>query len=530
MTGTPRARTGGACLGTAAGTRRPWRVAVAAWAAWGVVALLLYTPWHPATPDIEDFSDWMPLLRGAPGFLARQAAFGGRYALDGRILPLSLLQLNARWTLFGPDMVGWQWTQLGLMLAVVALAIVSLRRLGAAPAASAAAAGLFVVGWPAQQGWLNPAVCEPLGTLFLLGAVALAAGYSTSRRPLASGVGVLGCLVCALLSKETLVTTAPFVVLVAACHTPGEGWHRPRVTGRVVALGLACAAICVGEVRALHLARERMAAGSYTTGMGEQLLSARRLGQLAHYLLLPTSDSPAHPAGSVLLQLALAIGARATLGPGAHRDSTRWPVISALVLAASGFAMYAGWPRLSGYYALPYLAGPALLLALALTKTEGRSRVVAWAAAITALLFSGGSAVTTAREVWGGVVRTAIASAGDTVLVAAQDGQDRVPGRVRRYMLLLAADSAPTVRRVPCAAIERALREGRVPVVVFAEQCGPERSRWQGEPAAVVARFPSLDRLGLPMGADSLAGAVWQPRRPVSPVRRRLAAGTALAP
>src|SRR5262245_61410373 len=85
------------------------------------VACALYTPWVSRPFDILDFSEFLPLLTGAGGFLSRLSALNDYYVHQhGRLNLLSYAALAAKWSVLGDSPMLWQWLrfiEMGLLVA-----------------------------------------------------------------------------------------------------------------------------------------------------------------------------------------------------------------------------------------------------------------------------------------------------------------------------------------------------------------------------------------------------------------------------
>ncbi|HEU5357701.1 MAG TPA: hypothetical protein VFU45_01180, partial [Gemmatimonadales bacterium] len=89
-------------------------------AAAAVLALLLYRPWEGRPFAILDFSEFLPLLKGQGGFVARLGALVHYYLFEhGRLNLASYVALSAKWTVLGAEPTRWQWARFVEMGALV---------------------------------------------------------------------------------------------------------------------------------------------------------------------------------------------------------------------------------------------------------------------------------------------------------------------------------------------------------------------------------------------------------------------------
>jgi hypothetical protein len=183
--------------------------------------------------------------------------------------------------------------------------------------------------------------------------------------------------------------------------------------------------------------------------------------------------------------------------------------------------MYATWPQLRPYYAIPYVFGTLILLALALTSLDrSRSRVrraAAWACVLVAFGTGAVGAANAAeeqfarREEWTALAaHLAARQAGAPVLVAADGGQDRAPGRLGRYVRMLWPDRAPRVERVRCDDVARESTRGSVTVVAFAHQCAGQRTRWPRPARSIIVPYTVRASALLAARQDTLRVDVWE--------------------
>ncbi len=348
------------------------------------LALYVYQPWRDVGFDIEDFSEFRPLLERSPTFGARARVLLEYYATQGRWNFVMYYALAAKWSLFGPDPAAWQYLRFWQMLGVAGLVFWLVRsfRLGILPAAAAAL--LFVFSRAAAASFGRLTMSEPAGLTVLLAALLVALRYQRTPhwKASASLITLLAALVVG--SKEVMIACIPFVVLCAILWSP-EGWHPPAGSRRngvlVGAVGFVMLALGAWVLR---VARQG-GADSYASQYGRIGGFMDSFPAIFGWMVLPVQrpvgsmdNPPAYPANALILVLLVAGVALW------WRRSVPKPTI-ALSLFASlpvlGAVVYSPWPRFEEFYALPFLLGVALMLAFALEVTVRDSVATGWVAA-----------------------------------------------------------------------------------------------------------------------------------------------------
>src|SRR5690349_18258117 len=114
------------------------------------LAVGLYRPWHLRAFDILDFSEFLPILKGAHDPLHRFTALVDYYATQhGRFNVLSYAALAAKWSWLGPNPLLWQLLRAGELVTIAGLVYLLLRRLAAGPVGAALGASLFLFSYSA---------------------------------------------------------------------------------------------------------------------------------------------------------------------------------------------------------------------------------------------------------------------------------------------------------------------------------------------------------------------------------------------
>jgi hypothetical protein len=462
----------------------------------GIVAAgVIYQPWKDTPFDIIDFSEFLPFLYQHDSFQARYSAFVGYFTSQGRFDLLSYLLIVWKWSIFGSSEAGWQMGRFIEMNGIVFAVYLLLRRLGAGRWGSVAGAALFVVAQTASPAWIRLTMGEPIGLLAIIGAALIATRYQDTSRWRASGTIIAALLATSLLAKEMLVAFVPFVLLLAcARHESGE-LERLRLTRRNVWLvGLVGAGV-IAVLVPVAIVALRATAGAYVADYGTGHLSPDRFIHSFMVVLLPVAGpqelhvSFAHFSGNVMFFAIVFTGLWLARGDPALRH--RWsPLgVGAVVLAAVGAAIYLPWPYFQDFYGLPFLLGPALLVAIAITSIEKVRPSWRWAAyaACVAIIVQGAlyAAHDSRSAIAARHINRALVSdlaehpSADSIVVAmrflpSQAWQGRGPTLDRYARAVLPGQRIPTISDALCPATLPMLRQGvgNAMLVTYSSQCG----------------------------------------------------------
>jgi len=496
-----------------------------------VAGSVLYLPWTSRPFDVLDFSEFVPLLRANGGIGSRWSALVDYYATQGRFNPLGHLFIALKWTVLGEHPVLWQGLRALQMSVLAGLGAALLHRLGASRSGSVIGALLLVVSGAATSGWLRLTAAEPVGAIFLFGAVLLALDYQRATRWRERAVAISLLVLAALLVKELLIVLVPLVAITALCRV-GMSWHRPSLAARDRwLLGAGTVSVLLAIVPVAIVA-QRAAATSYASQYGASRTLGGGLPFLIEAALLPSTPAFGRPGASLVIPanllflLVVACGGALLLRdarPESRRDRLRTmfglaalPVLCALA--------YMPWPVWVNFYALPYTIAPAALLAFALTGAERSGNSAArWfvtAGALLGLAYASAGAFSTARlslatqEVKATVALMLPSLADrDSVLVPEARGHrqewQRLGPTLGRYGRAFGSGRVPLVRGVRCeeamAAVAGGL--GQSAVIAFHDECGlPPRSE-----ASVRRTFRLLDPLTFEPYPDSVRADVVAP-------------------
>src|SRR5918995_1090241 len=177
---------------------------------------IIYLPFAARPFDVEDFGEFLPLLRNNPTFLAQLKALLRYYVEDqGRLNVVPYFFIVTKWLFFGWHVPLWQTARFLEMWLIVIGVYVVLRELGVARFGALCGAALFVVAPPGMAAWVRLTVAEPLGTLLLLLATHLAIGYQQDERWRLRAIGIVLLLLATAFTKEMLLAAVPFVLAVA---------------------------------------------------------------------------------------------------------------------------------------------------------------------------------------------------------------------------------------------------------------------------------------------------------------------------
>jgi hypothetical protein len=460
-----------------------------------VAATIIYQPWAPTPFDIIDFSEFLPFLYENNSIHERFGAFVSYFVGQGRFDLLSYLLIIWKWSFFGSNVIGWQVARFIEMCGVVAAVYLLLRRLGSERWGSVFGASLFIVAQAATPAWIRLTMGEPFGLLAIIGASLIATRYQETARWRSAAVAIALLMTATLLAKEMLAAFVPFV-LVLACTSGAEGeWLPFRLTKRnawlAVMLGVGTLAVLV-PVAVVAL---RASAGAYVSDYGTGVPSFDRLLYAFTVILLPVSGwfEPHVPftrlAAGLIFSTIAATGL--LLAHGAPALRRKWTPLSvgALLLVVVGAVIYLPWPYFQNFYGLPFLLGPALLLALAITATEKRLprwRWIVYAGGL-AIFCQGATAAThesraaiAARRINGALAKDfARYPTADSIVVAmryltAQSWQGRGATLGRYARAVSPGQSIPRVSDALCTATLPMLRNGvgNAVLITYSDQCG----------------------------------------------------------
>ncbi|MEJ7810311.1 MAG: hypothetical protein WKG32_07840 [Gemmatimonadaceae bacterium] len=371
-------------------------------------ALFVYQPWRSLPFQIVDFSEFLPALIGGGSVRERLGAFTEYYAQRGRFNPIQHALTVLYWSVFGWNAAGWQILRFCWMFGLAAGVFFLLRRLVSGLAGPFAGASLFLFSSATVDHWLAPHLAEPVGFVFILGATWLAASYSDSARWHTRAVAIACLLGLAMLTKEMLAATIPFVLAVGCC------WHHgapraPRLGRRELALVGAVALASAAAAVPIVLTYLRTPADGYAQVYGDAGPDTARVAAWARVMLLPSrvawmslAKALLYPANTCFLAVLLAGTTFLARGPASRRRAGTVLSLVAVSLPVAGVVAYLPWPNVFDYYGFPFLLGPALLVAGALAVIDGSASVpVRWAsygACAAIVLFTGVSAHRQARE------------------------------------------------------------------------------------------------------------------------------------
>jgi hypothetical protein len=239
-----------------------------------------------------------------------------------------------------------------------------------------------------------------------------------------------------------------------------------------------------------------MKAQGYASQFGSGGVSVDRTIDIAQRMLFPWPAGIGGE-GPVMLLPALCFVAAIVIGLLAARGNLPWAshagraTVLGLLIPAIGTLIYTPWPAYWPSYGIPFLVGPALLLAIAVTSAERASPRTAWAARASALLCLAlvigpsthlANRMATRQELNAGLARALLAyPSADSVIVALV-----VPPKVatvgigpamRAYALILSPGALlPPVIDAQCADVaaraKRAGGLGKTVVLSYSDQCG----------------------------------------------------------
>lgn len=487
-------------VGTSSSLRRRQRMPITL-AILFVVAVLaagaIYQPWVNTPFEIVDFSEFLPFLRQSDTFAQRLADFLNYYSGQGRLNLLSYAFLIWKWSLFGWNEAGWQIARSLEMLCIVAGVYILLRRLGATRSGSAAGGALFIVTHTASPAWIRLTMGEPPGLLAIVCAALLATRYQGTRRWRGAGVAIAAFLTASLLAKEMLVALVPFVLLLACSQNASGQFERPRVTTRNVWLASLASAGVLAVLIPVAIVALNAGPRAYASGYAAHSMSLEGLIHSLSILLLPAPAASFAPAtiasnwADLVFFVIVALGLGLAHKSHALRRHFQPLALGALSLAVAGALVYLPWPYFQAFYGLPFLLGPAILLAVAITLIEELRPSWRWLvyAGCATMLAQGGihaahesrSAIA-ARMVNRSMVEDIAQHPGvDSVVVimrshppAAQAWQGRGPTLYRYARAVLPGRHIPSIFEADCSAAAKLLGGGigNTILVSYSTACG----------------------------------------------------------
>src|SRR5687768_5021122 len=192
-----------------------WVVPVATIIVWFVIALMVYRPFTPFAFDVNDFPEFLPMLRQGDSFGERLTDVTRYFATRGRasVATYALLVLN--YELWGENTVGWQVTRVFQLTAAGVLLFVLLRRWGSSALGAAVAALLVTCARSAAPNCHRLVAYESLGLVVMLTAFLIATGFRASSRPVLRTMALSVIVAFMILLKEVWVAVLPAIWAVA---------------------------------------------------------------------------------------------------------------------------------------------------------------------------------------------------------------------------------------------------------------------------------------------------------------------------
>jgi hypothetical protein len=220
--------------------------------------------------------------------------------------------------------------------------------------------------FPRRPGFARQA---SLLALFMLAAAAMAHGWGDAPRGVRRTVAVAACVTGMLLCKETLVAALPFLCVVAACWSAENDLHQPRLDRRTAHFAVACLPACLVLGAALLWAASRRELDAYAALYGSSVLTNRAVAGRLAQMTLPVSFHTEpwrlllFPPNFVFVTCILAGLALLVPARDARRRTTPKFLVAA-ALPAAGILIYLPWPRFEPFYAIPFMFGVVLAIAV----------------------------------------------------------------------------------------------------------------------------------------------------------------------
>jgi hypothetical protein len=462
-----------------------------------VLGAAIYKPWVSTPFDILDFSEFLPFLSRSHTFGQRVAEFTTYYASQGRLNLLSYAFLIWKWSLFGWNEAAWQVARFIEMQCIVAGVYLLLRRLGASRGGSAFGAALYIAAVTAAPAWIRLTMGEPLGLVVILGASLLATRYQATVRWRISGAVIAGLLMASLLAKEMMLPFVPFVLLLACSLSAHGDFAKVRLTQRNIWVVALTAFGVLAVLLPVAIIALRAGSGAYASDYAVGAISVVRLIYSLVVILVPISPkigadrSLVHMLGSGAFFAVIVAGLMLARTHHEYRRRCLLLALVATMLPLAGVLAYLPWPHFQLFYGLPFLLGPAILLAIAVTVIENVRPAWRWVAySGCALMLAQGMLYAAhdarrgiaARVVNGALVEDFAANASaDSVVVVmrqlrldAQSWQGRGPTLARYANAVLSQRHIPAIREAFCSAAQPMIDQGvgNAMLISYSTSCG----------------------------------------------------------
>jgi len=482
-------------------------------AAWAI-----YRPEVKRPFDFVDFPETLLILQRHDGFFGQFAELTRSLLVHARLNLFVYALIAAKWSLFGWWTPGWQLTRFATMGLVVALSYVLLRRLRLSVAGALAGASVFVIAPAAVRGWIRLTSAEPVALLLLLAAAILAQAWPGTRRKVAVGASIAVLAVLLVWTKEVLAVGLAFPLYLLLTVRPSGELGVPRIDRSnvgVIATTVGAAGLAMIPVLWAYL---HAPAASYGHWFGSASPSAFDLLAMAVAGLVPFLPAGKAALGMLLVNVGfwgvLLGGVPLAFQRRQPRRHSAWLLLLAIGLPFLGAALYLPWPNFQLVYAVPFLFGGALLVAMAISALDAQGSAGRWVAAVgwcLVLTYAVPEAVTEARRVEAIQVstsellpRVATLTKVDSVFVAAPQAvlDQRGLFGPRLYMYAQATGQPwPPTRDVSCEVASRAAATSPSTVVVWSTfMCGAA----QGRGEVIRAGYPRIDWQTLRLARDSM--------------------------
>lgn len=353
---------------------------------------LLYRPWTPAPFDFLDFSEFVPLLRGAPSPWDAFHRLFAYYLDHGRVNAVVYALTVAKWELFGDWTPGWHLSRLLLYALTIGTAARLYLRVGASAPGALMGAAILLVAPTATPGWIRLSMGEVLGTYLLLVASHVALGARAAGSPTRHALALAALVLLLGFTKEMLLVGLVLPVGLYLWPLRGEG---SRWQQRVRFLMPAAVASVVVTGVVLWGARHTADVG-YGQQYGRDLPAPWELLPPWLFSFMPFDPFAEGDRGFLvgcILAFVISIVAGwtrvlAARDPEQRRRSLAWLAL-ALTLPALLAVVYAPWPVFNRFYYLPAAATLGGLVAIGFTGLSAVPRLPRGAgltAILTALL------------------------------------------------------------------------------------------------------------------------------------------------
>ena len=350
----------------------------------------IFSPWVDAGFDLEDFSEFVPLLQAGGGVGDQFTRLVTYYADQGRWNIAVYGALVAKWQLLGATPIAWQWLRVTELVVLACLFAGTLRAFQYSKLAAGAAASMLLATSAGAASFQRMTLSEPLAVCTILVAMLVALRYQETRhwRPVGVGLAVL-CFVLIAVKEVLFIGVVPVCILAMTWRRRMMVWPRWSRRERWLVTWVAVALVAASlPVLASALTADGMA---YVSDYDLHRVSATRVGRVALWTALPVQAVVPRPDVLIMYPanvLALVLSTATVIVVWRRRD---WPAGARMVALYAAPALTAGllyspWPRFEPFYALPFCLGAMAVFGASIDAAALYGKTAKVAVAATAVV------------------------------------------------------------------------------------------------------------------------------------------------